>query len=392
MTMDVVDRSNPWWFSPNWEDEDKHLRQWWRERVRWVPGWIWELGLDAPALNFVYGPRQTGKTTGLKLLIRELLGRAEPDSVAYLDLDILLSPAELRRAIEYVVGRAARRGAKRLYILLDEVTSVRGWWRVLKYYVDAGVLDRAVVVATGSSTVGLLKTPERFPGRRGAGRDVVVLPLDFPTYVKIHGVDAREPAAVSQLFEEYLETGGFPKAVNRHPDAHDAIRDAVVSETYRHGRSPQLLKDILGAVLEKIPSPMSYHAVAQEVGISHNTVREYVEFLADIYVVGLAYLLSGGRPQPRREKKIFFRDPLLYRVAAQWTSRRVDEAALLEQVIQEHMFRRYGQVYYYRNKTEIDVVAGPYKIEVKSQRPRRGYPRDVIVLTRGDSPKFLLQL
>nr|WP_258870414.1 ATP-binding protein [Pyrobaculum aerophilum] len=259
--MDVVDRSNPWWFSPRWEEEDKHLRQWQRERVKWVPEWIWELGLEPPALNFVYGPRQTGKTTGLKLLVRELLKRIEPDSVAYLDLDIILSPAELRRAFEYVVGRAARRGVKRLFILLDEVTSVRGWWRVLKYYVDTGVLDRAVVIATGSSTVGLLKTPERFPGRRGGGKDVVVMPLDFPAYVKIHGVDFREPAALSQLFEEYLETGGFPKAVNKHPDAQDAVIDAVVSEAYRHGKSPQLLKDILGAVVERIPSPMSYHAV-----------------------------------------------------------------------------------------------------------------------------------
>ena len=180
---------------------------------------------------------------------------------------------------------------------------------MLKYYVDSGVLDRAVAVATASSTVGLLKTPERFPGRRGLDRGVVVLPLDFPAYVEVHGVDAREPAAVAHLFEEYLENGGFPKAINRHPDAVDAVRDAVVSETYRHGRSPQLLKDILGAVLEKVPSPMPYHAVAQEVGVSHNTVREYVEFLADIYAVGVAYLISGGKPQTRREKKIFFRAP-----------------------------------------------------------------------------------
>ena len=54
--------------------------------------------------------------------MRELLRRAGPDSVAYLDLDIVLSPAELRRAFEYVVGRAARRGVKRLYLLLDEVS------------------------------------------------------------------------------------------------------------------------------------------------------------------------------------------------------------------------------------------------------------------------------
>ena len=132
-----------------------------------MPRWIWELSLEPPSLNFVYGPRQTGKTTGIKLLIRELLRSHPPDSVAYLDLDILLSPAEMRRAFEYVAGRAARRGVKTLYLFLDEVTSVRGWWRVVKYYIDAGLLHKAVITATGSSTVGLVETPERFPGRGG---------------------------------------------------------------------------------------------------------------------------------------------------------------------------------------------------------------------------------
>ncbi|MEM0464038.1 hypothetical protein [Pyrobaculum sp.] len=56
---------------------------------------------------------------------------------------------------------------KRLFILLDEVTSVRGWWRVLRYYVNTGVLDRAVVIATGSLTVGLLKTSPTPPGLPG---------------------------------------------------------------------------------------------------------------------------------------------------------------------------------------------------------------------------------
>ena len=171
--MDVVERINPWWFDPRWEERDRHIRQWEEEKVRWVPRWIWELSLEPPSLNFVYGPRQSGKTTGIKLLIRELLRSRPPDSVAYLDLDILLSPAEMRRAFEYVAGRAARRGVKTLYLFLDEVTSVRSWWRVVEYYIDAGLLHKAVITATGSSTLGLVKTPERFPGRRGSGRDVV---------------------------------------------------------------------------------------------------------------------------------------------------------------------------------------------------------------------------
>jgi len=389
--MDVVERNNPWWFDPRWDEGDRHLRQWEGERVRWIPRWIWEISLEPFSLNFVYGPRQTGKTTGLKLLIRELLRRNPPESVVYLDLDIVLSPAEMRRAFEYIVGRSARRGVKTLYLFLDEVTSVRGWWRVLKYYIDAGVLQRAVVTATGSSTVGLVKTPERFPGRRGAGRDVVVLPLDFPTYVKIQPEQPADPAVVAELFEEYLKTGGFPKSINRHPDAAEALLDGVISETYKHRRSPQLLKDLVSALVERMPSPVSNHALAQDAGVSHNTVRDYLEFLSDIYLVGMAYAEVGGRPQPRKEKKIFFRDPFIYRVLAGWTAKEVNEAALLEHVVQEHLYRKFGAVYYYRNKTEIDVVAGPYKIEIKAARSRRGYPRGVVTLNKREIPRFLLQ-
>ena len=67
-----------------------------------------------------------------------------------------------------------------------------------------------MITATGSSTVGLVKTPERFPGRRGSSRDVVVLPLDFPTYLAVQSAQSAEPAVIKELFEEYLETGASP--------------------------------------------------------------------------------------------------------------------------------------------------------------------------------------
>ncbi|MGB9704126.1 MAG: ATP-binding protein [Pyrobaculum sp.] len=390
--METLERSNPWWFDPDWSERDIHLRRWASERVRWIPQWIEHLSLAPPALNFVYGPRQTGKTTGVKFLIKRLLESAPPESVVYVDLDSVVSLREFREAMHWVLARAEARGVGRLYIFLDEVTSLRGWWRVVKFYIDSGALERSVVTATGSSAVELLKTPEKFPGRRGSGRDVVVLPLGFPQFASVLYGEARDPAVVEALFEEYLKRGGFPKSINGHPDAAASLIDAVVSETYRHGRSPQLLKEVVGAIMEKVPSPLSYHAVAQEVGISHNTVREYVEFLRDLYLVGVAYLLEGDKPNLRREKKIFFRDPLIYRALAWWTGRSTDESTLLEHVAQEHLYRTCGSVYYYRNRTEIDIVAGSHRLEIKTSRARRSYPRGVQIVTKRDLPIYLLQL
>ncbi|MGC9119077.1 MAG: DUF4143 domain-containing protein, partial [Thermoproteus sp.] len=136
----------------------------------------------------------------------------------------------------------------------------------------------------------------------------------------------------------------------------------------------------------------SYHAVAQELGISHNTVREYVEFLQDIFMIGVSYLRSGGRVYRRKEKKLFFRDPFAYRTAALWTGRQYRQEAALEHVIAEHLYRKWGEIYYERDKTEVDAVAGPLRVEVKLSRPRRSYPPDVIVVTMENAPRFLLEL
>ncbi|MEM0118018.1 MAG: hypothetical protein QXV32_06185 [Conexivisphaerales archaeon] len=92
---------------------------------------------------------------------------------------------------------------------------------------------------------------------------------------------------------------------------------------------------------------------------------------------------------PRKEKKVFFRDPFILRTISAWTSTPFLESALPENVVQEYFYRKMGQVYCYRNHYEVDVVAGDSRIEVKAGRPHRTYPKGVIILKENDIPKFL---
>jgi predicted AAA+ superfamily ATPase len=68
------------------------------------------------------------------------------------------------------------------------------------------------------------------------------------------------------------------------------------------------------------------------------------------------------------------------------------EESVLEHVVQEHLFRKFGEVYYFRNRSEIDVISGGYKIELKTGRAHKVYPKDVMVLSERDIPSFLLTL
>ena len=52
-------------------------------------------------------------------------------------------------------------------LIVDEVTFVKNWDRVIKALADEGVFRRGICLLTGSDTVILKEAAMRFPGRRG---------------------------------------------------------------------------------------------------------------------------------------------------------------------------------------------------------------------------------
>ena len=137
---------------------------------------------------------------------------------------------------------------------------------------------------------------------------------------------------------------------------------------------------------------MSYRAIASETsGYSYKIVQEYLEFFKDLYIIGVAYLKSD-KIYYRKEKKFFFRDPLLLRLFAFWSGTKFVESAIFENVVQEHLYRKFNEIYYFKNRYEIDCVADKLKVEVKAGKPHRKYPRNVVILEREDIPEFLIKL
>jgi len=60
--------------------------------------------------------------------------------------------------------------------------------------------------------------------------------------------------------------------------------------------------------------------------------------------------------------------------------------------VQEHLFRKFGEIYYFKNSYEIDCIAGKLKVEVKAGKPHRRYSRGVRVLEERDIPRFLVEI
>ena len=382
--FEEIAKFNPWWENR----EDYHIKLWRSQGYRWRPNWINELSLEPFSLNFVLGPRQVGKTTGIKILISELIKKVEPERILYLNCEIFPDFITLRKLIEEFLKEE-----KEPFVFLDEVTSLREWWKAIKPLIDTGELENAVITVTGSSALKVRRDMELFPGRRGKGKTVEVLPLNFKEFLNVHGIKKWKLHydEVLELFDKYLQVGGFPGSINGMPI--DDILGSYVGEFVRFGKSLEIMKEVFSSLMLTIPSATSFRSLAEKTsGYSYKVVQDYLEFLRDLYVLEFAYLKEGSRILYKREKKIFFRDPLLLRLFSLWSGTKPVESAIYENIVQEHLYQKFGEIYYYRDRYEIDVIADGLRVEVKAGKAHRRYPRNVVVLEKEDIPRFLIEL
>jgi predicted AAA+ superfamily ATPase len=421
-----MERFNPWWKN----EEDQSLEEWNASSVKWIPqDVISSVSLQPFSLNFLSGPRQVGKTTAIKLLIKELLKSREPKSVLYYSCDELSDHSELGEVLDTYLRSSEARGLAKgggRIIFLDEVTFVGDWWRALKSRIDDGSLKGDVVTVTGSGSLDLLTQKERFPGRRGNGVDIVMRPRSFGQYVAAIGgpsvatfesLSMAEDAiaanglhsySVSRYFDEYLQTGGFPRPIIEMKErgrvgdsAVKTLLDWLRTDWGKAGRSDRYMKEVLAYILRAIGTPVSWLSMARETSIgSPHTTQAYVETLERLLAVLVLELITPqGRVLHRKNRKVHFPDPLLYRAFGDFTAVEVDEAAIVEGTVASHLSRRW-ETHYWRDGTEVDAVAlergKQFGVETKWGFKKGSRPRHLsssfISLDRKRVPLFLASM
>jgi len=373
---------NPWWFN----ETDEDYEEWRSSVVKWVPPVLDELELKPFALHFLVGPRQVGKTTALKILIHEAMRRGwSPWSMFYYSCDELSDYRELGEVLDSYLSAREEHGVRSSLIVLDEVTFVEDWWRAVKSRIDRRLLRRDVIVVSGSASIELFSQKELFPGRRGHGRDIVMHPLSFSEYMeRVHGVRTAKAGIasledveramkanslllrrISRLFTSYMETGGFPLSIidkaERGRVTQTTVRtylDWLRSDWTKAGKSSRYMREVIAYILRSRLTPVSWLSIARETSIaSPHTAQSYVETLEALFaVLVLNFITPDGRVHYRKNKKIHPADPLIYRVFSRYTRVEVLEESIAESILASHL-ARLAPVYYWRNQTEVDVVA-----------------------------------
>jgi predicted AAA+ superfamily ATPase len=347
---------NPWWEIPEKIESDRSIADYRESRLQWAPKVKTEFKLTQDAVYTLRGPRQVGKTTLIKLIVRELLkDGVPPRAIFYYSCDLLSKAEELFQVVRQYQEFSQPLRLERRYVFIDEISLVPDWQNAIKQVIDLGWGRSTTFILTGSSAADIKRGTERLPGRRGKALkpDKVMMPLDFSEFVEKCSevpldldhypleVLLDEPNLVEKLksqtevflprlstiCEQFLTIGGFPLAVECFlkkgevsEDIVDTYWAVIRSDFEKTKKSRILLKQTLVRIMSIGAAPVSWQNLAKTIDTpSYNTVREYTELLADSFLLMILYFLdrSKKRANANKRKKFYFFDPLLRKLVRQ---------------------------------------------------------------------------
>ncbi|MBN1390518.1 MAG: ATP-binding protein [Candidatus Thermoplasmatota archaeon] len=371
MDDNLLFEQNPWWRSPVLIQNDQKIRELDAAVVRWEPRMMKHFILDQDLVYTLRGPRQVGKTTLIKEIIRSRILKedADPFSIFYFSADMIDSRDQLLDAIESYERLADRfgRGGRRS-IFIDEITNVKGWENAVKYLSDTGRCRNRTYILTGSHSIDLKYSIERLPGRRGEGSGAVLnktlVPMKFSEYIGtvdkklakgLSGIlDMKREKRISMVqdlsrghiektlekvgllysdelekwLDTYLVTGGIPGPINhmiskgRIPDdVYGIYVRALIGDLARWGAQERIAKQVLRSIISKMTNKVSMNTIAKENEIgSHNTVMKYLDDLENSFVLNTFYQMdmAKGNVRGRSDKKYYLSDPFIYHALRGW--------------------------------------------------------------------------
>ena len=259
------------------------------------------------------------------------------------------------------------------YIMLDEVQMLQEFEEVLNSLLH---IRNADIYVTGSNSKFLSK--DVITEFRGRGDEVHIYPLTFKEFMEAYDGDMYHGWA------EYVVYGGLPLTVTMKTEEQKInYLTNLFKETYlkdiierHHIEKTQELEDlvnILASAIGSLTNPPKIEATfksAIQSTISLNTIRQYIEYLEDAFIINKANRYNvKGRKYIGTPLKYYFEDVGLRN--ARLGFRQVEETHLMENIIYNELRSRGYSVDVgvvekrgtdengkeYKNQLEIDFVA-----------------------------------
>lgn len=257
-----------------------------------------EQRLFAQKAILLFGSRQVGKTT----LIQQLL-RTRKERVLFFNGD----ETDTREILSNTTSSNLKYITSGYDIIfIDEAQRIPEIGLTIKLFTDQ--LSHLQVIATGSSAFDLAnKLQEPLTGRKF---EYTLYPVSFTEMVEHHGWIEEK-----RLLNQRLIYGYYPEIVTHPENAQELL--VLLSNSYLYKdllmldniKKPVMLEKLLKALALQLGSEVSYHELAQLIGINHQTVEKYIDLLEKSFVIfRLPAYSRNVRNEIKKGKKIYFYD------------------------------------------------------------------------------------
>ena len=323
---------------------------------------------ETPLIQVLIGPRQVGKTTG----VRQLLSRMPTSHYANAD-DLLSSD---RNWLIEQWQKALLLGDNAL-LVIDEIQKVANWPETIKALWDKQP-KRLKVVLLGSSSLQIQSgLTESLAGRFELTR------IFHWTYIELK-------TAFDYDLERYLAFGGYPGSVafESEPDRwygylKDSIVEAIIGKDILQNRkvaNPALFRQAFETLSRYPAHEISYTKLLGQLQDKGNTdlIKYYIELYAGAFLIySLAKYSAKAWLTRSSSPKILAACPALYTMTAGNKALNDPEqrGRVFELAVGAELHRLPGDLFYWREKNaEVDFIyqhqGNLYAIEVKSGRKK----------------------
>ncbi|MBU0722383.1 ATP-binding protein [Patescibacteria group bacterium] len=244
----------------------------------------------------IYGPRQVGKTT----LVKEILKKFPKNSM-YFNCD----EPDIREAFTEKTSTEIKAfiGNKKL-IILDEAQRIKNIGLTLKLIIDN--FPKIQVIATGSSSFELSnKISEPLTGRK---YEFILHPFSLDELKQLYN-----DIEIKRLIERFMVFGMYPEIVIKGNEKE--LKSLAQSYVYKdifefqNIKNPEVLQKLLQALALQVGNEVSYNELAGLVGIDKNTVSNYIQILEKAFIIyRLTPFSRNIRNELKKLRKIYFYD------------------------------------------------------------------------------------
>lgn len=294
-------------------------------------------------VKVITGIRRCGKSFLLFNLFKEYLSQNGIDESHFIEIQFDdFAFRKYRNAEEaYNFVKSKLIDSKQYYIFLDEVQLLENFEDVLNGFLH---IPNADVYVTGSNAKFLSK--DIITEFRGRGDEIHISPLSFYEFMSVYS------GSVEDGWKEYITYGGLPAVVLlKSPEKKAEYLKNIFAETYitdiverNKVKNTSELEDLINLVSSSIgsltnPKKIADTFVSNKKKISQETVKKYLEYLSDSFLVSASYRYDiKGKKYIDTPLKYYFSDIGLRN--ARLNFRQMEETHIMENIIYNELVMR----------------------------------------------------